>query len=470
MRDDMREKNAEAKATAQYIKMTETPVAKLILMLGIPTTISMLVTSIYNMADTYFVGQIGTSASGAVGVVFGLMAIIQAFGFMFGHGSGSIISRSLGAKDTERASQIGSTGFVWAMITGAMISVLGILFLDPLMRLLGSTETILPYARSYAFYILLAAPFMASSCVLNNVLRYEGRAALAMIGLVTGGLLNIFGDYIMVNRLGMGVRGAGLATAISQTISFCILLSIFVLGKTDSKLRLKYVSKDINDVILICKTGFPSLVRQGLSSVSTMVLNGQAGMYGDAAVAAMSIVNRVCFFAFSVGLGIGQGFQPVSAFNYGAKKYGRVRKGFFVTLAIGEAFLGTFAIIGFFNAEKLVGLFRDDPAVIAIGTVALSAQMISLFFQPLAVCANMMFQSIGKNGIATILSMLRSGVCLIPTLLILSGMLGLTGIEIAQPVSDVLTFVISVPFVVRFLRTLKELELAEDEASRNRWL
>ena len=461
MQGEVKEKQADANALAQYKKMTETPVAKLILMLGIPTTISMLVTSIYNMADTYFVGQIGTSASGAVGVVFGLMAIIQAFGFMFGHGAGSIISRSLGAKDTERASQIGSTSFVCAMITGALISVLGILFLDPLMRLLGSTETILPYARTYAFYILLAAPFMASSCVLNNVLRYEGRAALAMIGLVTGGLLNILGDYMLVNRLGMGVRGAGLATAISQTISFCILLSIFVLGKTDSKLSLKRVSKDRNDVILICKTGFPSLVRQGLSSVSTMVLNGQAGMYGDAAVAAMSIVNRVCFFAFSVGLGIGQGFQPVSAFNYGAKKYGRVRKGFFVTLTIGEAFLGNFAILGFLNAETLVGLFRDDPAVIAIGTVALSAQMISLFFQPLAVCANMMFQSIGKNGIATILSMLRSGVCLIPTLLILSATLGLTGIEIAQPVSDVLTFMISVPFVVRFLRTLKELEQAE---------
>lgn len=461
MRDEVREKYADEKTTAQYIKMTETPVAKLIMSLGIPTTISMLVTSIYNMADTYFVGQIGTSASGAVGVVFGLMSIIQAFGFMFGHGAGSIVSRSLGARDTKRASQIGSTSFICSMATGALISVLGILFLDPLMRLLGSTETILPYARTYAFYILMAAPFMASSCVLNNVLRYEGRAALAMIGLVTGGLLNIFGDYIMVNRLGMGVRGAGLATAISQTISFCILLSIFVLGKTDSKLSLKLVSKDSEDVILICKTGFPSLVRQGLTSVSTMVLNGQAGIYGDAAVAAMSIVNRVCFFAFSVGLGIGQGFQPVSAFNYGAKKYGRVRKGFFVTLAIGEAFLGTFAVLGFLNAEKLVGLFRDDPAVIAIGTVALSAQMISLFFQPLAVCANMMFQSIGKNGIATILSMLRSGVCLIPTLLILSTMLGLTGIEIAQPISDVLTFGISVPFVVRFLQTLKELEQAE---------
>ena len=461
MQEESKMRQAEDKAAAQYKKMTETPVAKLVLMLGIPTTISMLVTSIYNMADTYFVGQIGTSASGAVGVVFGLMAIIQAFGVMFGHGAGSIVSRSLGAKDGERASQIGSTSFACAMLTGAFISVMGILFLDPLMRLLGSTETILPYARTYAFYILLAAPFMASSCVLNNVLRYEGRAALAMSGLVSGGLLNILGDYIMVNRLGMGVRGAGLATAISQTISFCILLSIFLLGKTDSKLSLKRVSKDFNDVILICKTGFPSLVRQGLSSVSTMVLNGQAGVYGDAAVAAMSIVNRVCFFAFSVGLGIGQGFQPVSAFNYGAKKYGRVRKGFFVTLAIGEVFLGCFAIVGFLNAERLVGLFRDDAAVIAIGTVALSAQMLSLFFQPLAVCSNMLFQSVGKNGVATILSMLRSGVCLIPTLLILSSTLGLTGIEIAQPVSDVLTFAISLPFAVKFLRTLKQLEEKE---------
>lgn len=447
------------KASAQYIKMTETPVAKLILMLGIPTTISMLVTSIYNMADTYFVGQIGTSASGAVGVVFGLMAIIQAFGFMFGHGAGSIVSRSLGAKDAERASQIASTSFVCAGISGIGISVLGISFLDPLMRLLGSTDTILPYARTYAFYILLAAPFMASSCVLNNVLRYEGRAAVAMVGLVSGGLLNIFGDWILVSKIDMGVRGAGLATAISQTISFGILLFMFMNGKTESKLQLRRVAKmKLEDVMLICKTGFPSMIRQGLSSISTMVLNGQAGVYGDAAVAAMSIVNRVCFFAFSVGLGIGQGFQPVSAYNYGAKKYERVRRGFLATWGMGEIFLGAFAIIGFLNAEFLVGLFRDDPEVIAIGTVALSAQMISLFFQPLSVCANMMFQSVGKNVVATFLAMLRSGLFLIPTLLILSTVLGLTGIEIAQTVADILTFMVSVPFVISFLNTLKKLE------------
>lgn len=453
------EKRQMDKASAQYIKMTETPVAKLILMLGIPTTISMLVTSIYNMADTYFVGQIGTSASGAVGVVFGLMAIIQAFGFMFGHGAGSIVSRSLGAKDAERASQITSTSFICAGVAGIGISVIGVLFLDPLMHLLGSTETILPYARTYAFYILLAAPFMASSCVLNNVLRYEGRAALAMIGLVSGGLLNIFGDWLLVRKLQMGVRGAGLATAISQTISFCILLSMFVRGKTESKLQLQRAARmKQEDVLMICKTGFPSMMRQGLSSVATMVLNGQAGAYGDAAVAAMSIVNRVCFFAFSVGLGIGQGFQPVSAFNYGAKKYDRVRKGFLATWGMGELFLGVFALAGFFYAEELVSIFRDDPEVVAIGTTALAAQMIALFFQPLSVCSNMMFQSIGKNGIATFLSMLRSGLFLIPILLVLSATLGLTGIQIAQPVSDILSFFVAAPFTIQFLRTLKRLE------------
>lgn len=452
-------KEQMSKASAQYIKMTETPVAKLILMLGIPTTISMLVTSIYNMADTYFVGQIGTSASGAIGVVFGLMAIIQAFGFMFGHGAGSIVSRSLGAQDSARATRIFSTSFICAAIAGVCITVFGVLFLDSLMRLLGSTETILPYARTYAFYILLAAPFMACSCVLNNVLRYEGGAALAMIGLVSGGLLNIFGDWFLVNKLNMGVRGAGIATAISQTISFFILLSMFLRGKTESKLRLEYITKmKSEDVVQICKTGLPSMMRQGLSSISTMVLNGQAGVYGDAAVAAMSIVNRVSFFAFSVGLGIGQGFQPVSAFNYGAKKYDRVRKGFLATWGMGEAFLGLFAIIGFFNSEFLISLFRDDPEVIAIGTVALSAQMAALFFQPLSVCANMLFQSIGKNVEATFLSMLRSGLFLIPILYIFSETMGLTGIEIAQPVSDLLTFAVSVPFVVKFLGTLKRLE------------
>lgn len=446
---------------AQYKKMTETPVSKLIIMLGVPTTISMLVTSIYNMADTYFVGQIGTSASGAVGVVFGLMAIIQAFGFMFGHGAGSIISRRLGAKDVESASRFASTSFLCGILSGLFIMVSGLLFLNPLMRLLGSTDTILPYARTYAACILLAAPFMVSSCVLNNVLRYEGRAALAMIGLVTGGFLNIFGDWFLVSQLNMGVLGAGIATAVSQTISFCILLSMFLSGKTASKLAPRWISKDFGDILLVCKTGFPSLMRQGLSSVGTMVLNGQAGVYGDAAVAAMSIVNRICFLIFSVGLGIGQGFQPVSAFNYGAKKYGRVRRGFFFTWAAGEVLLGGLAIIGMIFSQNLVGFFRDDPKVIAIGNFALAVQLFALFFQPLSVCANMLFQSIGKNGVATFLSMLRSGLFFVPVILVLSRIMGLTGVEVSQTVADIMTFLVSVPFVISFMRDLRKLEAGQ---------
>lgn len=447
--------------TEQYKKMTETPVSKLILSLGVPTTVSMLVTNIYNMADTYFVGKIGTSASGAVGIVFGLMAIIQAFGFMFGHGAGSIISRRLGAKDRESASKFASTSFVCSMLAGAVIEIMGFLFLNPLMRLLGSTDTILPFARTYAVFILFAAPFMAGSCVMNNILRYEGRAAFAMVGLTAGGVLNIFGDWLLMEVFGMGVLGAGLSTAVSQMVSFCLLLFMFLSGKTESKFSFRWITKDPSDIILICKTGLPSLMRQGLSSISTMVLNGQAGVYGDAAVAAMTIVNRICFFIFSIGLGIGQGFQPVAAFNYGAKKYDRVRKGFVFTWAAGEIILGVIAMAGMMFSTHLVGFFRDDPYVIEIGNFALGVQLIALFFLPLSVCANMLFQCIGRNGVATFLSILRSGLCFIPVILILSKTLGLTGVEISQTVADIMTFFISLPFTVRFFSELKKLEQKE---------
>ncbi|MCQ4638148.1 MATE family efflux transporter [Anaerovorax odorimutans] len=434
--------------------MTETPVPKLVIMLGIPTTVSMLVTNLYNMADTYFVSKLGTSASGAVGVVFGLMAIIQAIGFMFGHGAGSIISRKLGEKNQESATRIASTSFFSALAAGIALAVLGLIFLTPLMRLLGSTDTILPYARMYGIFILIASPLMVSSFVMNNILRYEGKAALAMIGLTTGGILNIFGDWILIMKCGLGVEGAGIATAVSQLISFSILLSMFLTGRTSSRLSLRFFSRDRGDVAAIVKTGFPSLIRQGLSSVAAMLLNGQAGIYGDAAVAAMAIVNRICFLIFSVGLGIGQGFQPVSAFNYGAKQYSRVRKAFFFTWGAGEISLGCAAVIGILLSPQLVGFFRDDPEVIAIGTFALLAQMIALFFQPLSICANMLFQSIGKSGIASFLAALRSGLLFFPAILILPALMGLTGVEIAQTAADIAAFFIALPFVVRFFRRL----------------
>ncbi|MCH5203393.1 MAG: MATE family efflux transporter [Oscillospiraceae bacterium] len=450
------------KENLQYKKMTETPIPRLIIKLGIPTTLSMLVTSVYNMADTFFLGTYGTSASGAVGIVFGLMSILQAFGFMFGQGAGSLSSRALGAKDVEKASKYSSTGFFAAMLSGAVIAVFGIIFIDPFMMLLGSTETILPYARSYALYILLAAPFLCGSCVLNNVLRFEGQAAFATIGLASGGILNIFGDWLLMSVFELGVTGAGISTAVSQCISFGILLSMFLCGKTSGKLSIKKVSKSFFDLFDICRTGFPSLVRQGLTSISTMLLNNCAEVYGDEAIAAMSIVNRICFFTFATSLGIGQGFQPVCAFNYGAKKYSRVKSAYIFTLIVGEVLLGTVAIIGLIFSGDLVALFRNDPEVIRIGTFALSAQFIGQFFQPVAVCTNMMFQSAGKSGIATLLSMMRSGLFFIPILLIFSATHGLLGIQLSQAIADVLTTAASLPFAIWFLRKLTGLQTAEN--------
>lgn len=452
---------------AQYKKMVETPIPRLVITLGIPTTISMLVTSIYNMADTYFVGGDGDSASGAIGVVFGLMSIIQAFGFMFGQGAGALGSRTLGAGDTRRASEYASTGFFAALVCGGIISAFGLLFLDPLLELLGSTETILPYARKYAIFILLAAPFMCSSCVLNNVLRFEGHATFSMIGLASGGLLNIFGDWLLMSCFHMGTMGAGIATAISQVISFCILLSMFIRGKTTQRLSVKLIPKEFDTLLQICKTGLPSLIRQGLNSISTMLLNDCAKVFGDAAIAAMSVVNRICFFTFATALGIGQGFQPVCAFNYGAKKYGRVIKAFLFTFAVGEALLGTVAIIGFGITGPLIALFRDSPEVIRIGSLALIAQFIGQIFQPVTVCANMMFQSVGRSGIATLLSMLRNGLFFIPVLLILSSQFGLIGVQISQGVADVLSTFVSVPFSVSFLVKLRAMQKTVDASAAN---
>lgn len=448
--------SAKSEAQLNYEKMTTWPIPKLVITLGIPTTISMLVTNIYNMADTFFVSELGNSASGAIGVVFGLMAIIQAFGFMFGHGAGSIIARKLGERDVHSAGIFATLSITACLTVGALIGVLGLIFIEPLMKLLGSTDTILPYAKSYGVYILISAPVTMASFALNNILRYEGKAFFAMIGLTIGGALNIIGDPILIFGLNMGVAGAGLSTAISQLVGFCILLSMFLRGKTQSKLKISSLKENPKGIFLIMATGFPSLCRQGLTSIATMILNNLAGVYGDAAVAAMSIVNRISFFIFAVGLGIGQGFQPVASFNYGAKIYSRVKKAFSFTFCAGEVLLGVSALVCIALSGHLVGIFRDDPTVIQIGTTALRFQLVALFFHPLVICSNMLFQSIGENKKATFLSLLRSGILFIPAILILTYFFGLFGIQIAQPVADVVAFFVTLPLVVKFLRNLPE--------------
>ena len=438
----------------QYKEMTETSVEKLILRLSVPTIISMLVTNIYNMADTFFVGKLGTSASAAIGIVFSLMTINQALGFMCGHGCGSNISRKLGNKQGDAAIKFASTGFFMSLFLGVLIMIIGIIFMEPLLRIMGSTDTIMPYAKSYGICILLSAPFMTGSCVLNNVLRYEGKAALAMVGLTLGGVLNIIGDPIFIFVLNMGTLGAGISTAVSQVISFFVLLSMFGGDRTVSRLRFSAISWDIKDILNILYTGLPSLIRQGMMSVSTMVLNYMSMPYGDAAIAAMSIVSRVCNFIFAIALGISQGFQPVSAFNFGAKKFKRVKRAFIFCCGLSMIILGILSVLSLIFSGHIIGLFRDDADVIRIGTFALRAQSIVLFVSPITLAASMMFQGAGENLASSIASFLRSGITFIPMVAILPRFFGIYGIQLAQPLADVISFVVVMPLIVRFFKKI----------------
>ena len=441
-------------ADQHYKKMTETPVPKLILNLGIPTTISMLITNIYNMADTYFVGTLGESAQAATGVLFTVQAIMQGIAFMFGHGGGTIISRALADKNTKEATKYISSAFFVGGLIGLIITVLGLTFLDPLVRFLGSTETIVPHAKAYGMWILLAAPFIICSFILNNGLRYEGKAFYAMFGLTAGGVLNILGDYLLVIRRGLGVYGAGLATAASQVVSFTILLIMYV-KMAQSSIRIKAVSKDFRLYLTICRVGLPSLIRQGLTSVTNGLLNNLTKPFGDAAIAAMSVVSRYANFLMCVGLGMGQGFQPVASFNYQAKRVDRVKTGLLFTTAFGLVFIGAMSTISIIFAEPIISIFQKHPDVIAIGSKALRFTAFGMMFMPFSVPVNMLYQSIQQPTISSLLSLIRSGMVTIPILLFGVPFLGLLGIQIAQPVADIIAGLISIPFIVRFVRKSK---------------
>ena len=439
---------------SQYEKMTMTPVLPLIVGLSVPTILSMLVTNIYNLADTAFVGQLGNSASGAVGIVFGYMAIIQAAGFMFGQGGGSIMARRLGARDLQSAQKTASTAFFCSLISGALIGLVSLAFLDSLIMGLGSTETIAPFAKTYISFIIASAPMMTASFTMNNLLRYDGKANLGMIGLMTGAIMNMVGDPILIFGCGLGIAGAGLSTAISQIFSFGILLSMFLRGKTTVRLSWSSASFRPSVVWDICATGFPSMIRQALNSIATIVLNTHAAFYGDSAVAAMSIVSRISFFVFSIALGIGQGYQPVSAFNYGAKKYSRLRKAFIVTVALSETVMVIGAALVLAFSGRLIVIFRDDAQVIEIGTRALRLQMLAMLFLPFGTAVEMTLQSTGKRLAASVLSSLRSGIFFIPLIIVLARLRGLAGIQESQPLAYLLSTVSALFFMRGFFARL----------------
>ena len=449
----------EERERKQYIKMTQTPISRLVIGLGIPTMLSMMVTSLYNLADTYFVSRIGNDAvTAAVSNLLALMSIIQAIGFTFGMGSGAIVSKLLGKRDREGADSVASSAFFVAGASGLLILLFGFCFLSPLMRLFGSTgEEVFAYSKEYARFILISAPIMCMSFVLNNVLRAEGKAVLSMIGLVVGALVNVVLDPLLIFTANLGVTGAGLATCISQFISFFILLWMFLSGKTIVRMRVHSISQRLSVYSDILKTGFPSFCRQILASLCSVFLNRAAYQYGgEAAQAALGVVQKVFMLAFSISLGIGQGYQPVLGYNHSAKRFDRVKSAYVFTLLFSTGLMLMFAVVCAIFADGCMRLFSLSDEATEIGILTLRLQCITMPLLPMNFMAGLTYQVVGNKALATLLSVSRQGLFYIPAVLILPAIWKLFGVQSCQAVSDFFAFFFAIPFTIIFFNSLKK--------------
>lgn len=437
--------------------MLTNPIPKVVIKMAIPTVISMLVMSVYSLADMFFVSRLGTSASAAVGIVFSIMTMIQAVGFMLGVGAGSLISRSLGAGNSENPAKIASVAFFSSIVGGFFVLILGITFKTEIMKFLGATPTIIPYAEDFSHYILIASPVMCASFVLNILLRTQGKPELSMIGLAIGGILNIILDPILIFGLKMGIGGAAIATLISQTLSFLLLLLFYIKRKTNAQIKISLFLGNIKEWFpKICLNGGSSLIRQGFVVIANVLLNIHASKFGDGAVAGISITNRVVLVILSIMFGIGQGFQPVAGFCYGAKRHDRVKKAYIFTFLLSTVIQVIFAFLFYRFASEIVEIFQKNPEVVKIGSAAIKFFSLSLPFLPLSVITNMLFQVSGRPKESLFLSSCRQGIFFIPLIFILPRVLGITGLEICQPIANILSALISIPFLVKYFQDVKK--------------
>lgn len=432
--------------------MLETPIPKLVSKLSVPTVLTMLITVIYNTADTYFVSKINKSAAAGVGVVFALMAFIQAVGYGLGMGAGALSSLALGDKRGDDADKFSSSAFIASAGFGILVLAVGLPLLTPIMRLLGSSDTILPYSVSYAKYILIGAPVFCANFVLNNTLRAEGNVKMAMMGTCAGGIINVGLDPLFVFTLNLGTGGAALATMICNTITFFILAATFLSGKTIIKISIKKVSKRFKDYLLVLTTGLPTVCRQGLGSVATAALNIQAVKYGDAAVAAITVAGKIYIFVRNFVIGIGQGFQPVAGYNYGAGDTERTRQSFYFATVLGTVVCVVFAVLTGVLRQYIMGWFSSDAEVVKIGSEAMAYGASVMPLMAFSTYVNQLYQCLGFKLGATFLACCRQGIFFLPVVLILPSFIGLTGVCLSQPIADLLTDLISLPFVIYFIK------------------
>lgn len=443
--------------------MLEEPVGKVVTIIAIPMIISIMVDSLYNIADTYFVSQIGKAATAAVGVNDSMTHFIRACAMGFGIGASSYMSRLLGAKKDEEACRVGNTTLFTSIILLSLLAVIAFIFVDPLVSLLGATPSAKPYAMSYARFILLSVPFTAGEVSLSHMLRSEGSTRYSMIGMVSGCVVNLALDPLFIRTFGLGVAGAAIATSISKVISFLVLLWPFLRRKTMLELRFSYFTPKWSIYREVARMGIPTFLRASLMSTSTVVINNFAGSFSDSALAAVSVANKCTRLVGSAIMGFGQGFQPVAGYCYGAKRYHRVDRAFWVSTGIGAAIAVVIgSAMGIF-APKLVSVFAaDDAEIIRLGTLMIRTQCVTMFAHVWVMIINGLFQALGRALPAAILGLSRQAICLIPAVIVLSLLFGVNGLAVSQATSDLLSMAIAIPMVIKITREIRRLAETEE--------
>jgi len=442
--------------------MLETPIPKLIPQMAIPTIVAMMVSSIYYLADTYFVHFLGTSATAAVGVNLSIDQAIMMAGSFLAFGANSYIARLMGADKLKTASKTLSSAFYTAVILGILVMIPGLMYTDKIVRFLGATNTSAPYAASYATYLLIAAPFTAPSFVLNQCLRSEGSPVFSMIGISAGAVLNIALAPLFIFTFGFGIAGAGMAAAISKLISFCILIYPYIRKKTVLRLSVKNISYRSDIVRETSLMGLPSLLRMGLAVVANIFVNKISGNYSDSAQAATSVVTRIMMLPSFAMIGFGQGFQPVAGFNWGAKRYDRVKESFRFSCITGVIFTAVASVLIGIYAKQIILLFTDaDTEMVRIGSLCLITQCISMSLSAWVIVVNMLYAALGKPVGAIFLGITRQGVCFIPVLFILPTFFGINGLAVSQGVADLISFLITIPFAVSIIKSITRQEKSE---------
>ena len=434
-------------------------IPKALLAMGIPTMIGMLVNAFYNLVDAYFVGGLGESQMGAISVVYPLGQVVVGLGLLFGNGAASYISRLLGRGDKENADKVASTALYSSVSVGAVIIIISMVFLHPILKLLGATDSILPYAATYAGIYIVSCIFNVFNVTMNNIVTSEGAAKTTMCALLTGAVLNIALDPLFIYVFDLGVAGAAIATAISQVVSTCVYLTYIFRKKSVFHFRVKDCTYTKETMSEIFKIGIPTLVFQILTSVSISLINNAAGDYGDSAIAGMGVVTRLISMGSLSVFGFIKGFQPIAGYSYGAKKFDRLREAIKTSILWSTAFCVIFGVILVLFPTSIVSQFtKGDAEMIRIGAASLRANGISIMLFGFYTVYSSLFLALGKGREGFILGACRQGICFIPVILLLPMVWGLNGIMYAQPIADVLSAVITVFMAIPLHKKLNEMQ------------